>query len=374
MLPIRSAFLLTAMALPGPPQPPAAQRKVSFRDKLDLILGLFSLIGAVTYAAITVYAGGTYNHIYVKYCKSKGIVPEFVHTKAGVTGFWVGDKSAKYIVINFHGGGFAMDATPEHLNFWSSVQNDLADQGVSTAWFYPTYTLTPHAAYPTQFEQAVEALRYVFTDVGRSPSEVILTGDSAGSNLCLAILSHLTHPSEHVPQLSVEEPLKAIITMSPWVSFDTTWPSTKTNIHKDIDALDALHGFSRMYLNGLPSDPYTEPVLAPEGWWDGAKVEQVLVVAGADEIFVDPIHAWVTKFRVTNPNITYMTGEHECHIAPIIWPVFGDFRETKQGRAITDWMRVNLSGNLTHNDGAINDKTSLPLTDAAAKVLGGKSV
>ena len=194
-----------------------------------------------------------------------------------------------------------MDATPEHLNFWSSVQNDLADHGVSTAWFYPTYSLTPHAAYPAQFEQAVEALRYVLIDVGRSPLEVILTGDSAGGNLCLAILSHLTHPSVHVPQLSVEEPLKAIITMSPWVSFDTTWPSTKTNIHKDIDALDALHGFSRMYLNGLPSDPYTEPVLAPEGWWDGAKVEHILVVAGADEIFVDPIHVWVTKFRVCLP-------------------------------------------------------------------------
>lgn len=69
-------------------------------------------------------------------------------------------------------------------------------------------------------------------------------------------------------------------------------------MHKDIDALDTVHTWSQMYLNGRPSDPYTEAILAPDGWWDGAKVEHVLAVAGADEILVDPINAWVTKFRV----------------------------------------------------------------------------
>lgn len=191
-----------------------------------------------------------------------------------------------------------MDATSEHLHFWPSVQDELGEHGISTAWFFPTYTLTPHATYPTQFQQAVEALRYVLNDVGRSPSEVILAGDSAGGNLCLAILSHLTHPSQDALQLQVEVPLKAIVVIAPWVSFGTTWPSVRQNIHKDIDALDTIQTWSRMYLNGRPSNPYTEAILAPDGWWDNAKVEQVLVVAGDDEILVGPIDAWVTKFRV----------------------------------------------------------------------------
>lgn len=146
--------------------------------------------------------------------------------------------------------------------------------------------------------------------------------------------------------------------MAPWVSFETAWPSTKLNIHKDIDALVTVHTWSQAYLNGRSSDPYTEAVLAPEGWWDNAKVEHVLVVAGADEILVDPIGVWVTKFRVrlsrqfqlkrlmiaqmANPNITFEIGKHECHIAPLIWPLFGDTRETEQGRAIKDWMKAKL--------------------------------
>lgn len=236
-------------------------------------------------------------------------------TDRGVKGFWIGNPSAKYIIINFHGnwsrmlssqtmlmgltgGGFAMDATEPYLDFWPDIQNALADAGIETAWLYSTYTLTPNKAYPFQFVEAVETLRYVLEDLGRSPREVLIAGDSAGASLCLAILSHLKYRSVDVPELTVEEPLKGAILLSPWVSHSHEWPSMKLNKHKDIDSVEVTERWSKLYLDGQPSNYYVEAVTAPQEWWNGIQVEQTLVLAGTDEVLLDPIRTWASKFKV----------------------------------------------------------------------------
>jgi acetyl esterase/lipase len=191
-----------------------------------------------------------------------------------------------------------MDATEPYLYFWSKIQKSLADAGIETAWYHSTYTLTPHGAYPVQVGEAVETLRYILEEVGRAPGEILIAGDSAGGSLCLAILSHLKHPSMNIPELVINEPIKGAILLSPWVSFSHQWPSVKLNEHKDIDAQEVTSRWSQLYLNGKPSNNYIEAVNAPEEWWSGIQVEQTLVLAGADEVLLDPIKAWFSKFEV----------------------------------------------------------------------------
>lgn len=191
-----------------------------------------------------------------------------------------------------------MDATEPYLDFWPDIQNALADAGIETAWLYSTYTLTPNKAYPFQFVEAVETLRYVLEDLGRSPREVLIAGDSAGASLCLAILSHLKYRSVDVPELTVEEPLKGAILLSPWVSHSHEWPSMKLNKHKDIDSVEVTERWSKLYLDGQPSNYYVEAVTAPQEWWNGIQVEQTLVLAGTDEVLLDPIRTWASKFKV----------------------------------------------------------------------------
>ena len=77
-----------------------------------------------------------------------------------------------------------MDGGPEHFDWWcGQVQEDLKAADKSTAFLFVEYTLVPHATYPVQFKEAVEALDYVVNDLKRSPSDVILAGDSAGGNM-----------------------------------------------------------------------------------------------------------------------------------------------------------------------------------------------
>jgi acetyl esterase/lipase len=258
-----------------------------------------------------------------------------------------------------------MDATSAYLDFYPNIAKILSDEGITTAWLNVTYTLTPHGTYPTQFREAVEALRYVVEDIGRSPRDVILVSDSAGGNLCLALLSHISHPSPDIPRLDIAEPFKALVCLSPWVSFRHDWPSTEVNQYKDIDARDVTERWANGYLNGRSTNYYMEACDAPETWWEGAQVEQTLVLAGSDEMLLDPIRSWVGKFSVCfadlcrcihvtsednyanlsqklNPDTTLVVGQSECHIAPLIWPLFGDRHETQQGAALKSWLSERL--------------------------------
>ena len=191
-----------------------------------------------------------------------------------------------------------MDATEPYLTLWSSIAETLSQQGISMAEFNVTYTLMPHATYPTQLCEAVEALRYVIEDFGRSPEDIILLGDSAGANLCLAVLSHLSHPCKDVPKFQIAKPLKALVCLSPWVSFQHDWPSMEYNKFKDIDEREVTERWSREYLNGRPTSYYVEAVDAPDSWWEDIQVEQTLVLAGGDEVLLDPIKVWATRFSV----------------------------------------------------------------------------
>ncbi|OJJ54979.1 hypothetical protein ASPSYDRAFT_1160139 [Aspergillus sydowii CBS 593.65] len=284
------------------------------------------------------YIFKSYDQLYLEYCENTGVKPNLVSNERGLKGFWIGSPTAKYVVINFHGGGFAMDATEPYLEFWPSVARALSDENISTGWFNVAYTLTPHATYPTQFCEAVEALRYVVEDLGRSPSEIILVGDSAGANMCLALLSHLSHPSEDAPALKISAPLKAVVLLSPWLSFRQDWPSMKLNEHRDIDDQKVLERWKQEYLHGRSTNYYVEALEAPQTWWQDAQVQHTLVLAGGAEMLLDSIEAWSKKFSKMKSETTLIVGRNECHIAPLIWPLFADKHETEQGLALKAWL------------------------------------
>jgi acetyl esterase/lipase len=201
-----------------------------------------------------------------------------------------------------------MDGTAQHLKFWFEIQEELSSCGISTASFHAAYTLMPHASYPMQFSEAVEAFRYVLEDLGRKPGEVLLVGDSAGANLCLAVLSSLSHPSSDVRPIRVHHSVKGMILMSPWLSFDSKWRSMVYNLKKDIETIGVLQNWSQEYLSGKPSDNSTEAILAHPEWWVNAKVDHTLVVAGGDEVLIDSITLWVNYFQVGSNLVSRCTS------------------------------------------------------------------
>lgn len=201
------------------------------------------------------------------------------------------------------GGGFTVAANPLHFEFhYNQIIKPLNATGDDNiAFLFVEYTLTPYATYPTQFRQTVEALRHVLKDTNRSPSSVVLGGDSAGGNLATATLLHLSHPHPDIEPIDLRpgEKLRGTFACSPWVSLHLDWPSARENRFKDIIEPACLDLWSSVYLRGGPGDCWSEPLLAPVDWWKDVRADRVLFSAGSDEIFLSAIDCFVKKFKVS---------------------------------------------------------------------------
>jgi acetyl esterase/lipase len=199
------------------------------------------------------------------------------------------------------GGGFALPPVAGHFAFLSTLIDDLNKNGHSVAIFFLAYTLSPPAEYPTQLRQAVEALRYTLTQDARDPSNVVVGGDSAGGNLALAVLLHLTHPHPEIDPISLPDgaELAGVFGFAPWVSFALDGESIKANRYKDVIPEEGLKVWAESYLGKRKEgDAWSEPAKAPLEWWVGAKAKRVLILAGGDEILFSAVEEFAKKLQV----------------------------------------------------------------------------
>jgi acetyl esterase/lipase len=196
------------------------------------------------------------------------------------------------------GGGFAVAANIAYFELFNTIIEELNAAGKDIAIFWVTYTLTPHAVYPAQMRQSVEALRYIIKDANRAPANVFIGGDSAGGNLVFTVLSHLSHPHPEIEPLELSENLGGALAMAPWVSFSQDFPSMKENAYKDMLPLETLKNWSDLYIAGAKGDNYNQALLAPAEWWSGLKANHVLIVLGGDEVFRSSIEQFAERLKV----------------------------------------------------------------------------
>jgi acetyl esterase/lipase len=258
----------------------------------------------------------------MKKFKKPVIIEDIPGTK--IQGTWFGDKErASTILIWYHGGGFAMSGMDMHavmLNRWDEWCDG------KLAIFMPGYTTTPTGVYPQALAESVEATRYVLDGAGKN-KEVIIGGDSAGGQLCIAVLSHVSghpHPqSDKVKPLDLKgKKLKGAIALAPWVSSDANkFPSMRENEPTDMITCYVAGYWSELWKAGHPDDEYIVPEIAPPGWWSGVKnvTDNVIILAGDDEVLRDPIVSWAKKFEEGSgvANVRLVVAPGESHDEPM---------------------------------------------------------
>ncbi|PWY94806.1 alpha/beta hydrolase fold protein [Aspergillus sclerotioniger CBS 115572] len=273
----------------------------------------------------------------------QGLQPDTVPLHHGAKGHWIGNKGAKNVLVYYHGGGFSLYAYAQHYNLIGHTIDHLNKSGHDLAVFFLEYSLTPHAVYPTQLRQALEALRYILTETGRSPANVFLGGDSAGGNLSLAVLLHLTHPHPDIDPLAISQPLAGVFGHAPWVSYRTDGASVQENAFKDLVTAEGLDFWSNAYLvgKGGQGDPWSEPARAPLEWWEGLKTENVLIVVGRDEALFSSVEEFVKNLKKVVPNTVFVVGQGETHVAAVYAADIVGV-DTQQSQAIINWLGARL--------------------------------
>ncbi|EGY23481.1 alpha/beta hydrolase fold-3 [Verticillium dahliae VdLs.17] len=112
---------------------------------------------------------------------------------AEIGGTWtpapVGQQKGLLVVLHFHGGAYVMgDGRDADTGF---IAENLLQNTPCTHVFTPQYRLSnnPGGRFPAALQDALSAYSYLLNDVGISASNIVFSGDSAGANLAIAMLS-----------------------------------------------------------------------------------------------------------------------------------------------------------------------------------------
>lgn len=262
------------------------------------------------------------------------------------------------------GGGFIQPCTIGHMQYLHRLVTEInASGGANTiAVLLPAYTLAPEAVFPQQVKQAACALSYLLHVGKRSPSSILLGGDSAGGGLALSLLSHILHPREGLATITLSGPLRGVFLFSPWVSFSTTHSSFSRNSAKDALVPNMLRKWGALYLGSARNEEpvhevtggnnYSEPLLADGSWWKGMHevVEEMFIWAGQDEIFVDGLQQFAQKLVEgweagggAPQLVKSYIAPGEAHVGPIM-DVMLQYKEKSRSQFVLEgWLKGRLA-------------------------------
>jgi len=212
--------------------------------------------------------------------------------------FWIGSKSSETIILHIHGGGWTVPAGHDHFSFADSICAMAKSRGKSIGILFLQYGFAPHAQYPHQLRQTVELLRYAITELGKLPSQIILIGDSAGANLPLGLLSHLSHPHPEIAPLHFFVPLQGAVGTSPILEFEMSGESFAKNKLQDLADVKTLKKWTVNYQGHAPDGNYNQPERAPAAWWKDLQARDLLITCAVKETMVEDICAFGDKVKV----------------------------------------------------------------------------
>lgn len=142
----------------------------------------------------------------------------------GLYGEWVSVNRAhmkKYVVLHCHGGGYSTGS----CLYARTLTSKLAES-TSMDVFCFDYRLAPENPYPAALEDAMKVWNYLML-FGYGARDIILTGDSAGGNLALALSLKLKEERRLLP--------RGLVLMSPWTDLTSSGESFESR-----EALDPV--------------------------------------------------------------------------------------------------------------------------------------
>lgn len=161
------------------------------------------------------------NHIGALLGNSKDITYTEVNMD-GIHGEWASVNRAhmkKYVILYCHGGGYSTGSCLYGRTLTAKLASTTSMDVLSF-----DYRLAPENPYPAALEDAVKVWNYLML-LGYGARDIILTGDSAGGNLALALTLKLKADGRLLP--------RGLVLMSPWADLTSSGESHKTRADVD---------------------------------------------------------------------------------------------------------------------------------------------
>lgn len=219
-------------------------------------------------------------------------------------GYWipVPESRPDRTVLFFHGGGFSLGSTADHLGLIVRIA-----RAARARVFSVDYRLAPEHPFPAAVRDAVAAYRWLIAR-GHPPHRIVPAGISAGGTLALSLL--LSARDAHLPLPP------AAVCMSP--ATDLSFPGGSVTRNRDTDWVtpERLASIRATYLAGHDaSDPLASPVRA-----DLTGLPRLLVQAAMHELLFDDIVTFVGRARWAGVPVRFEVWQEMFHC----WQVFAD--------------------------------------------------
>lgn len=252
--------------------------------------------------------------------------------EGAVKGEWhrATDRATSPTVLYFHGGGYYYGSPVSHRGLTFGLAKTA---GANV--FSQDYRLAPEHPFPAAVEDAVAGYRWLL-DQGVDPESLIVSGDSAGGGLALALLLSCKERGLAMPAGG--------ILYSPWTDLAVTGASIDANEKTDamFKKVHIVEGAKHYLGSADPKTPLASPLYAE---LDG--LPPVLTFVSDDESLFDDsvrLHERLQEAGVSSELIVEKGLPH-------VWPIFHPrFPETAKSieQSANFILATNLKGAANH--------------------------
>jgi acetyl esterase/lipase len=243
----------------------------------------------------------------------------------GIPALWCipEDGALDRVLLYCHGGGYMVGSM--HLS--RKVAGHIAKAAGIRALVID-YRLAPENPHPAPVEDAVTAYRWLISE-GIRPDHIATSGDSAGGNLCTAMVLKLRDDGDPLPA--------AIMPMAPWYDMELTGESLDRNAPTDsLVNREMVEVMASTFLgDGSPTDPLANVLRA-----DLTGLPPVLIHVSSTEALVDDTRQFAAKAEESGVDVTVESVPDMPHVYPYMAG-----RHPEADRAVErmgEWVRPKL--------------------------------
>lgn len=221
-------------------------------------------------------------------------------------------------VLHFHGGGYVLGSASGSLEYAGRLAEAVGGDCVTV-----DYRLAPEHPYPAAVDDAVDAYRGLL-DSGVPASSIILSGESSGGGLALALALVLKTAGDPLPA--------GIIGVCPFVDLTLRGPTVAQFSGDDPAAnRDVLAYLGASYFQGHePTDPLVSPL-----YGDLSGLPPMFLTASEGEVLLSDTTRFAERARQAGVDVTTRIVEDSVHVY-MIFPFLPETISTLQ--AIGAWV------------------------------------
>ncbi len=206
----------------------------------------------------------------------------------GVYAEWItcGNVNAEKIFMFIHGGGYYRGSIASTRATVARISEQAGVRCLSI-----DYRLAPEHPFPAAIDDTYTVYNWIVKQ-GINPKNIIVSGQSAGGGLCLALLLKIKDDKG-------DQPLGAVA-ISPWTDLSQSGDTMKTN--EDIDPIISKKYLDRMAGLYLKGSPFSLPLASPL-FGDLSKLPPILIQVGTAETMLDDSKRFFEKAKKVNVDI-----------------------------------------------------------------------